>query len=80
MDLDDYNDLHAFPIKTPESLHDFEEDDAFARQRLQGTFWHALRCRSVPIKDVATAVFSLLFQLSQLRRGPEGRCRRALLP
>eukprot|EP00903_Cladosiphon_okamuranus_P014800 g13709.t1 len=36
VDLNDYNDLHAFPIKTPESVYDFEEDDAFARQRLQG--------------------------------------------
>ncbi|CAM9888708.1 unnamed protein product [Scytosiphon promiscuus] len=34
--IDDYNDLHAFPIKTPDALWDFDEDDAFARQRLQG--------------------------------------------
>lgn len=36
VDIDDYNDLHAFPIKTPDSMYDFDEDDAFARQRLQG--------------------------------------------
>lgn len=36
VDIDDYNDLHAFPIKTPGSMFDYDEDDAFARQRLQG--------------------------------------------
>lgn len=38
VDIDDYNDLHAFPVRTPESLWDYDEDDAFARQRLQGAF------------------------------------------
>lgn len=37
VDIDDYEDLHAFPIKTPDSTADFDEDHAFARQRLQGT-------------------------------------------
>eukprot|EP00903_Cladosiphon_okamuranus_P014136 g13137.t1 len=36
VDIDDYEDLHAFPIKTPDSTADFDEDHAFARQRLQG--------------------------------------------
>lgn len=36
VDIGDYEDLHAFPIKTPDSVYDYDEDDAFARQRLQG--------------------------------------------
>eukprot|EP00752_Nemacystus_decipiens_P003497 g3229.t1 len=36
VDINDYEDLHAFPIKTPDSAADFDEDHAFARQRLQG--------------------------------------------
>ena len=36
VDIGDYEDLHAFPIKTPDSVHDYDDDDAFARQRLQG--------------------------------------------
>lgn len=34
--LDDYNDLHAFPLKLPPSGYDFEDDETFARLRLQG--------------------------------------------
>lgn len=34
--IDDYEDLHAFPVRTPDSVHDWEDDDAFARLRLQG--------------------------------------------
>lgn len=26
VDIDDYNDLHAFPIKTPDSMYDYEDD------------------------------------------------------
>ncbi|CAN0326469.1 unnamed protein product [Ectocarpus sp. 6 AP-2014] len=36
VDINDYEDLHAYPIKKPDSVFDFDEDDAFARQRLQG--------------------------------------------
>lgn len=36
VEIEDYEDLHAFPIKTPDSVYDYDEDDAFARQRLQG--------------------------------------------
>eukprot|EP00752_Nemacystus_decipiens_P012081 g10711.t1 len=36
MDIGDYEDLHAFPVRTPDSVHDWEDDDAFARLRLQG--------------------------------------------
>ncbi|CAN0224047.1 unnamed protein product [Ectocarpus sp. 6 AP-2014] len=36
VDINDYEDLHAFPIKTPDAMYDFDEDDAFTRQRLQG--------------------------------------------
>lgn len=35
-DIDDFEDLHAFPVRTPDSVHDWEDDDAFARLRLQG--------------------------------------------
>ncbi|CAM9747685.1 unnamed protein product [Pylaiella littoralis] len=36
VDISDFEDLHAFPIKTPDSMADFDDNDAFARQRLQG--------------------------------------------
>ncbi|CAM9747614.1 unnamed protein product [Pylaiella littoralis] len=36
VDISDYEDLHAFPIKTPDSIVDYDDDEAFARQRLQG--------------------------------------------
>ncbi|CAM9249351.1 unnamed protein product [Ascophyllum nodosum] len=36
LDIDDFKDLHAFPIKTPASVYDFEDDETFARLRLQG--------------------------------------------
>lgn len=36
VDIEDYEELHQFPVKTPTSVHDFEDDDAFARLRLQG--------------------------------------------
>ncbi|CAN0288357.1 unnamed protein product [Ascophyllum nodosum] len=35
-DIKDYEELHAFPVKTPESVYDYEDDDTFARLRLQG--------------------------------------------
>lgn len=35
-DIGDYEDLHAFPIKNPKSMYDWEDDEAFARLRLQG--------------------------------------------
>lgn len=34
--LDDYNRLHSYPMETPDSVYDFQDDDAFARDRLQG--------------------------------------------
>ncbi|CAM9993234.1 unnamed protein product, partial [Ectocarpus fasciculatus] len=36
VDVGDYEDLHAFPIRNPKSQYDWEDDDAFARLRLQG--------------------------------------------
>lgn len=50
VDINDYEDLHAFPIKTPESTADFDEDHAFARQRLQGMYLNSckIRVRSTP--------------------------------
>ncbi|CAM9988636.1 unnamed protein product [Ectocarpus sp. 4 AP-2014] len=35
-DIGDYEDLHAFPIKNPRSMFDWDDDEAFARLRLQG--------------------------------------------
>eukprot|EP00904_Undaria_pinnatifida_P011934 jgi/Undpi1/7871/HiC_scaffold_24.g10343.m1 len=35
-DIDSYEDLHAFPIKAPNAIVDWEDDDTFARLRLQG--------------------------------------------
>ncbi|CBN79156.1 Lipoxygenase [Ectocarpus siliculosus] len=35
-DIGDYQDLHAFPIKNPKSMYDWQDDEAFARLRLQG--------------------------------------------
>eukprot|EP00903_Cladosiphon_okamuranus_P008352 g8033.t1 len=35
-DIGDFEDLHAFPVRTPDSVHDWEDDDTFARLRLQG--------------------------------------------
>eukprot|EP00904_Undaria_pinnatifida_P008485 jgi/Undpi1/4767/HiC_scaffold_18.g08120.m1 len=36
VDIGDYVDLHAFPMQTPQAVEDYDEDEAFARQRLQG--------------------------------------------
>lgn len=36
LEVDDYKDLHAFPVKTPQSVIDFGDDETFARLRLQG--------------------------------------------
>eukprot|EP00904_Undaria_pinnatifida_P007087 jgi/Undpi1/3508/HiC_scaffold_16.g06880.m1 len=35
-DIDDFEDLHAFPLRDPDTQYDWEDDDAFARIRLQG--------------------------------------------
>eukprot|EP00904_Undaria_pinnatifida_P011936 jgi/Undpi1/7873/HiC_scaffold_24.g10345.m1 len=35
-DIDCYEDLHAFPIKDPDTIFDWTDDDTFARLRLQG--------------------------------------------
>eukprot|EP00904_Undaria_pinnatifida_P007086 jgi/Undpi1/3507/HiC_scaffold_16.g06879.m1 len=35
-DIDDYEDLHAFPVRNPDTQYDWEDDDTFARLRLQG--------------------------------------------
>lgn len=40
VNIGDYEDLHAFPVKTPDSVHDYEDDDTFARLRLQGEHYH----------------------------------------
>ena len=37
-DIDSYEDLHAFPIKAPNTIVDWEDDDTFARLRLQGEY------------------------------------------
>eukprot|EP00904_Undaria_pinnatifida_P004858 jgi/Undpi1/1501/HiC_scaffold_11.g04891.m1 len=34
--MSDYDRLHSPPMDTPKSVYDFEDDDAFARNRLQG--------------------------------------------
>ena len=37
-DIDCYEDLHAFPIKDPDTIFDWRDDDTFARLRLQGEY------------------------------------------
>ena len=34
--VEDYEDLHTFPVRDPDTICDWEEDDTFARLRLQG--------------------------------------------
>eukprot|EP00904_Undaria_pinnatifida_P007085 jgi/Undpi1/3506/HiC_scaffold_16.g06878.m1 len=36
VDIEDYEELHAFPVRNPDSMYDWEDDDTFARLRLQG--------------------------------------------
>lgn len=35
-DIEDYEDLHAFPVRDPDTMFDWEDDDTFGRLRLQG--------------------------------------------
>lgn len=34
--IKDYQELFGFLLQTPESVYDYEDDEAFARLRLQG--------------------------------------------
>lgn len=38
--VEDYEDLHAFPVRDPNTMFDWENDDTFARLRLQGEGRH----------------------------------------
>lgn len=61
--IEDYADLHASPITTPDSVHDYEQDDAFARQRLQGkSFASGIMVR----KHYYTALFGLHYSCRDL--------------
>ncbi|CAN0351893.1 unnamed protein product [Ascophyllum nodosum] len=35
-DISDYTNMHKFPLQKPESIVDYDDDDVFARYRLQG--------------------------------------------
>ncbi|CAN0249624.1 unnamed protein product [Pylaiella littoralis] len=50
-DIEDYKDLHAFPVKTPDSVFDWEDDEAFARLRLQGANCVVLKKASQATRD-----------------------------
>lgn len=51
--MDDYEDLHAFPVRDPDSMFDWEDDDSFARLRLQGEDYHVGGVRDPPYRHTS---------------------------